>query len=195
MSKVNKISNLEDLKGGYYGIIECKGTFGPRELYCTEIADPNDSEPWECAEWSLVDENHGEAVLIARCDGYNGIEWLVDDEKLLSFFNGDEEALEAVKEAVTPFDITGELIAAAKESTFEEVESDYEGECNIWVNRYYLAGTCNAPVDGMLGEDNGGAETFDGADEAQSRIDMMNGETYYLSHGEYARPNYKIVKA
>lgn len=195
MSKVNKISNLEDLKGGYYGIIECKGTFGPRELYCTEIADPNDSDPWECAEWSLVDENRGEAVLIARCDGYNGIEWIVDDEKLLSFFNGDEEALETLHDTVTPFDISGVLIAAAREAQTEDADEDYEGECKIWATRYYLDGTCNAPVDGFVSDDAGDAVVYDTYSEAQDAIDDLDAGKYILSHGEYERPSYKIVKA
>ena len=190
----NKIANLEDIKGGYYGTIEGKGKFAAYDLYVAEIADPSEDEPWECAEWCLVNSAKTEVITIARCDGYNGIDWVIDDE-LLALLDGDEEALETLQDTVTPFDITGELIAAAREAQTEDADEDYEGECKIWATKYYLDGTCNAPVDGFMSDDDGDAIVYDTYSEAQDAIDELDAGTYILSHGEYERPSYKIVKA
>ena len=37
-------------------------------------------------------------------------------------------------------------------------------------------------------------ETFTSRAEAQSVVDTLNSGTYYLAHGEYARPEYTVRK-
>lgn len=190
--ETTQITTIEDLKGGYFGNVYHKGTFGGHDLYVAEIADPYDNETgWECSEWHLVKDN--QAVSIANCDGYNGIDWRVDDDDLLDLL-GDDDIIDAAKEAVVPYSLTGALIAAAREAELEDAPDDYDGDVAIWVTRCYSASTLGAPTDGFLTDEDNDAMIFSNASEAQVHIDEMESGAYVLSHGEMCRPSYRIVK-
>lgn len=80
----------------------------------------------------------------------------------------------------------------------EEVDEDYGGECAVWVQPHYYAGTCNAPRPDYMRDDEGEYRVFASREEAQSTLDAMDaavGDLYRLGHGEYAPPEYKIVEA
>jgi len=191
----------ESLKGGYYGNVTFVDCYAGLSLYCAEIADPDDNEcGWECAEWSLVDDDLN-VTLIARCDGYSGVEWETDEEELLELL-GDQEIVDAVLDAVTPYDITGELIAEAKAATLDDVDDDESEPCNIWIEYCYYQGTCNAPNADFLRDDTNvsgdvghSVTEFDNSEAAQAWIDEREDGTYCLSHGEAGVPSYRIVKA
>jgi hypothetical protein len=44
-------------------------------------------------------------------------------------------------------------------------------------------------------DDKGAPLEFEALQAARAWIERINGETYYLAHGEYARPSYKVVAA
>lgn len=213
----------EELKGGYYGTVECHGRVGESDLllYEINIADPDEDETgWECAEWYLVDDD-GKNTLIARCDGYTGVGWEINDEELQSLLGYNDEDWEDEEEAqfralVTSYQITGELIAAAKEATLEDAEEGDE-EVSIWREVNYYAGTCAAPTDGFINYcDLEPCESqeqdlydlckdlYDDRDysaavmtyaQAAAIVNSLDSVTYTLSHGEAGRPNYRIVTA
>lgn len=199
---ITTITSIDDIKGGYYGTVTYETTIGDYDLYVAEIADPydNDDAGWECGDWWLVNGEITQAMHIAHCDGYNGVEWQADDAALLAIMDGDADLLEELQEAVTPYEITGELIAAAQAATLEEVAEDYVGEVAIWSTPEYYAGTCNAPTADYVRDGDGYPHndimTFASAAEAQAYIDdtLIGDEPYCLSHGEAARPGYQIVK-
>ena len=212
--EIDRYQDLEEeLTGEYYGSAELKDSFGNYLLYCAEIADPDEGEcGWECAEWSLVSNDDYQTVtLIARCDGYSGIEWILDDDGLLALL-GDNELVEQVNNAVRPYTITGELIAAAKEATLDDVDN-CDDDVSIWCDVCYYGGTCNAPVSHLLNNadareatdsktarnhlnDNDADDVWVGAqDEAQLILNELDSGTYTLSNGEAGRPSYRIVKA
>ena len=92
------------------------------------------------------------------------------------------------------FDLTGDLLAEAALSIQEEANEDYIGECKIWIEYCYSAGTFNHPNDGYCQEDYEDM-IFDSCAAAK---DYINGQTdgiYYLSHGEMGAPVYIIMQA
>jgi len=183
----------ESLKGGYYGNVTLQNRYGDYLLYCAEIADPDDNEcGWEGAEWSLVSDDL-EVTLIARCNGYDGVEWEEDEEELLERL-GDQETVDRVMEAVIPYTITGELIAEAKVATLEDADEDADEPCNIWIEYCYYQGTCNAPTADFLRDDTHDSGNvghsmieFDSTEAAQKWIDENES-------GEAGAPSYRIVK-
>jgi|LSQX01.1.fsa_nt_gb hypothetical protein len=79
-----------------------------------------------------------------------------------------------------------------------EVGGDYDGECAIWVRPHYYAGLRNVPRPDYLRNDDGERIVLGSRTEALaylSIVDAVEGGHYYLSHGEYAPPAYKIVAA
>lgn len=190
--ETTKITTIDDLKAGFFGNVYHKGTFSGYDLYVTEIADPYDNETgWECGAWHLVKDN--QSVYIASCDGYNGIDWQVNDDDLLELL-GNDDIVDEVKDAVKPYTITGHLIAAAREAILEDAADDYDGGVAVWVTRCYSAGTLGAPSDGFLTDDGNDIITFSSAAEAQAYIDELESDPYVLSHGEMDHPSYRIVK-
>jgi len=198
----------EGLKQGFFGTVELKQIVGKTQirLYETNIADPDDNEcGWECAEWYLVDDD-GAETLVARCDGYTGVEKEIDDDDLRELLGHtveqwedelEETSRECFWEKVTSYNITGELIAAAKAAALEEAAENYKGEVAIWVTPNYYAGTLNAPTADYLREGDGYAyndiKTFDSYADAQKHLNNDDGP-YVCAHGEAGRPNYRIVK-
>ena len=79
-----------------------------------------------------------------------------------------------------------------------EVDDDYDGECAIWVRPHYYAGVRNVPRPDYLRRDDGEYRVFGSRLEALAYLgilDTIEDGRYYLSHGEYAPPAYKIVAA
>jgi len=195
---MKKAETTMDLTAEYYGSTTYQKDIGKYELYCSEIADPYDNETgWECAEWHLVAQGGtaDDAILIARCNGYEGVEWQLDDEQLLAMLGGDDDLLDELRDSVTPYNITGDLIAAARAATKEDADEHYDGECQVWIEYNYYAGTINGPNDGIACDDDDTELTFGSYAEAQAWIDQHEAGTYYLAHGEAGRPSYRIVKA
>jgi hypothetical protein len=80
----------------------------------------------------------------------------------------------------------------------------------IYVNFFYYSNTCNVPLDGPLREENttnyGRILTFETIEAAKTHLKDMGVTysyspqkmgyegTYYLQHGEYSSPVYKIRK-
>ena len=75
--------------------------------------------------------------------------------------------------------------------TPDDVDEDAT-DVRIWVRRFFYETTLGAPIDGYLVDENHDAMIFDTVANAQVWIDEADSETYYLSHGEYARPEYTI---
>lgn len=187
-----QITTIDDIKNGYFGNVYHKGTFGGYDLYVAEIADPYDNETgWECGDWHLVKDN--QAIYIANCNGYDGIDWQVNDDDLLELLS-DEDIVDEVKEAVEPYNITGDLIAAAREAQLDDAAADYDDDVAVWVTRCYSAGTLGVQTDGFLVDDDHDIMVFPNAAEAQAHIDELESGTYVLSHGEMDRPSYRIVR-
>lgn len=187
-------SNKDDLKNGYYGHIYEQGEFGKYTLLEIELAEPGE-DGWECADWYLADESAESAVQIAKCDGYTGVEWLIDDEDLSQILTEDQ--VEDLKDSVTPFRITGDLMAEAQDANNDYIDDDdnYNGPCMIWVEYCYSSGTLGAPSDKFLQDDRCDDIWFESVEEAKTWIDEAESETYYLAHGEMGRPTYRIVRA
>jgi hypothetical protein len=79
-----------------------------------------------------------------------------------------------------------------------EVGGDYDGECAIWVRPHYYAGIRNVPRPDYLRNDDGEYRVFGSPTEAAVYlciVDAVEGGHYFLAHGEYAPPEYKIVAA
>jgi hypothetical protein len=75
------------------------------------------------------------------------------------------------------------------------VEEDYQAAVKIWIDHHYYAGTCNAPTDGWMRDNDGDAFIFASYAEAREHIDKLEGGMYHLAHGEHARPDYTICEA
>ena len=56
----------------------------------------------------------------------------------------------------------------------------------------YYSGTCNAPREGYVREEDDSIITFDTLEAAQEWIDDEEMGTYYLAHGEAGRPDFAI---
>lgn len=76
-----------------------------------------------------------------------------------------------------------------------EAPADHPGECRIWVEPKYYAGTLGAPTPGFLRDGRGDITLFDTRAEAEAWVASQNEGRYYLAHGEYARPEYTIATA
>lgn len=59
----------------------------------------------------------------------------------------------------------------------------------------FYANTLNPPTDCYLTGDDGGILEFATEGEAQAHIDELGSGIYIMEHGEYSRPDYKIVDA
>jgi len=186
--KINKVVN--ELKGGFYGIAEIVDNFENETYYLihTEIADP--TEDWECAEYYLLKRDLSESYYLAHCDGYNGVKMQLGQSDIDNLL-GDNN----VNEYLSPFEITGDLLAEAMLSIQEEADEDYEGECKIWAEYCYSTTTLNRPTDGFLTGEDYEDLIFGTYQDALDWINDNTTETYYLSHGEMGAPSYKIFKA
>ena len=147
-------------------------------------------EEWECAEYYLINKHTGEAYDVAMDNGEGIIDWQMQEGEIAALIwdidLGDYIESEPLQE---------DWITEAKRARIMEVDDDYEGECRIWVDYCYSAGTINAPKDDFLLDDDGDIMIFDSYDDAAEWIDDNTGGTYYLHHGEMGRPTYKIVEA
>ena len=181
---------INNLKGGFYGTAEIVDDFQNETYYLvrTEIADP--TEDWECAEYHLLRKDLSESHYLAHCDGYNGYDLQMTSEEIEKL-TGEEE----IEEYIRSYDITGDLLAAAKLNTLTEADEDYEGECKVWVEYCYSSSMLNHPNDGFARDEYGEEIVFENYDAAQEWIDETNSETYYLSHGEMGSPSYTIMEA
>lgn len=79
---------------------------------------------------------------------------------------------------------------------------DCDSPCRVWITYNYYEGTSGAPMDGYATEqdhssrDFGQVLEFDSAAEARAWIAENDTDgVYSLAHGEYARPEYTVVKA
>jgi hypothetical protein len=125
------------------------------------------------------------------CDGYDGVDWQIGEDNLFDLLG--EDNFELLNESVTSYNLTGDLMAAAREADMEDAEDNYNGECNIWVSYCYSDGTLGRPTDGFETDEDGNIMVFNGASEAQEYIDELESGIYYLSHGEMGCPIYRIV--
>ena len=63
----------------------------------------------------------------------------------------------------------------------------------IWKVNHFYRGTINSPRDGWVKDGADRPLFFESADEAIDKAHEMSGTgTYYLDHGEYARPEYRV---
>lgn len=182
---------IEDLKNGFYGTAEIVDGFehGNYYLVRTEIADP--TEDWECAEYHLLKKDLSESHYLAQCDGYNGTKLQMSQDKIDELLGDDND----IDEYLDSYEITGDLLAEARLNASTEADEDYDGECKIWVEYCYSAGTLNHPTDGYVKGDDYEDMVFDNYEAAQNWIDDNTSDTYYLSHGEMGAPSYKIMEA
>jgi hypothetical protein len=180
---------INNLRGGFYGTAEIVD-FENENYYLvrTEIADP--AEDWECAEYHLLKKDLSESHYLAHCDGYNGYDLKMTSSEIEKLI-GEEE----IEEYIKPYNLTGDLLAAAKLNTLTEADEDYEGKCKVWVEYCYSSSTLNHPNDGFACDDNRDEIIFENYDAAQEWIDEMNSGPYYLSHGEMGSPDYIIIEA
>lgn len=188
----------ESLRHGYYGITISHGTVGMTQvcLYETNIADP--CEEWECAEWYLVDDQC-KYTLVANCDGYSGVGEEIDDDVLRELLGYSEEEWEDEEhdqfwQRIESYTITGKLLAEAKAATLEDAHVSDECECVIWRDPNYYEGTLGAKFADFLRDDDNEVIVFGSYSEAKAFLDDIASNLYVLDHGEYARPDYRIVK-
>jgi len=181
---------IDDLKGGFYGTAEIIDNFENDNYYLirTEIADP--SEDWECAEYHLLKKDLSESHYLAHCNGYDGYDIKMSDEEIAEL-TGEED----IEEYIESYEITGDLLAEAIKSMQEEADQNYDGECKVWIEYCYSAGTLNTPNDGFVRDENGEEITFENYEAAKNWIEENEDENYYLSHGEMGRPSYTIMQA
>ena len=186
--QIDKVIN--ELKSGFYGTAEIID-FDNANYYLvrTEIADP--AENWECAEYHLLKKDLSKSHYLAHCDGYNGVKLQMTQEEIDTLLGEDND----LDEYIDSYDITGDLLAEARLNASTEATDDYEGECKIWVEHCYSAGTLGKPTDGYVQDDNYEDMIFDSYQDAQDWIDDNTAETYYLSHGEMGSPSYSIMEA
>jgi len=193
------------LKQGFYGNVEFHELVGENQLrlYETNIADPDDNEcGWECAEWYIVDDD-GAETLVARCDGYQGVEKIISDEELRELLgyteaqwadDWAETGRDCFWEKVSSYTITGDLIAAAKSETLKDADEDYDGEVAVWSTPNYYGGTINAPTADYERDGDNDIRIWDNYQAAQDWLDEDDGP-YMCAHGEAGRPSYRIVEA
>uniref|UniRef100_A0A6M3XRG8 Uncharacterized protein n=1 Tax=viral metagenome TaxID=1070528 RepID=A0A6M3XRG8_9ZZZZ len=184
---------VNDLKGGFYGTAEIVDDFENDNYYLvrTEIADPNENENWECAEYHLLKKDLSESHYIANCNGYDGVQLQMSQDDIDTLLGEDND----LDEYLTNYNITGDLLAEAKLNASTEATDDYIGECKIWVEYCYSSGTLNKPSDSFVVDDNYEEIIFDNYQDAEGWIDNNIAETYYLSHGEMGAPSYTIMEA
>ena len=175
-TQIQKTESHESLLGGFYGYVNAVHETESGELVEIHIADA--SEDWECAEWYL------DQKLIARCDGYNGVEW-----------EGDFKPTEELDEIVTSYELSGlnDDAKAALQIEAEEGDEDvkievtseyYESHDSAWKNRPLI----------LTESESDEIKVFETFEDAQDWINSEESETYHLSHGEAGRPSYRIVK-
>ena len=182
---------VDDLKNGFYGTAEIVDNFDHENYYLvrTEIADP--TEDWECAEYHLLKKDLSESHYLAHCNGYNGVDLQMSQDDIDTLLGEDND----LDEYLDNYEITGDLLAEAMLNDSTEATDDFEGECKIWVEYCYSAGTLNKPNDGYVRDDNYDEIIFGSYKDAQDWIDANTADTYYLSHGEMGAPAYKIMQA
>lgn len=69
-----------------------------------------------------------------------------------------------------------------------------DNDVRIWRTPYYYVGTYNAPCAHFARDGDYDQLVFNTFEDAQRWIDDNDGQIYYLSNGEYARPDFKIVQ-
>ena len=104
--------------------------------------------------------------------------------ELLKYWNYDLP--NTYEDTLVSFGIAPEITAAATEDA---------GPFRVWITKNYHASTCNAPRDSWA-KDEGDNDplTFETYPEAAAWVGENEPTgTYYLSHGEYARPEFTIT--
>jgi hypothetical protein len=72
-----------------------------------------------------------------------------------------------------------------------EASGDEDGPFYILVTRYWYG---PREISRFVSDDRGEPSTFDAFKDAYAWIKRANRDVWHLSHGEYARPAYKVVK-
>jgi len=89
-------------------------------------------------------------------------------------------------------------------STLVEAAEDHAGPCRIWVSYNYYNGTCGAPTDGYLRDDDGEIVEYEtGAEAWKAKADRDDAPSEYdgilarnvLSHGQAGSDTWTVVQA
>ena len=191
--EIKRIDLSEKLSQDYYAgkssvILNLPQCF----LIRTEVADTYDGI--EFAIFYLVSSSTLHAVEIARCDS-GGVVWSLPLDDIIQMYDLNNENIEEIEYEISCYQESGKLLSEAILAEQEEADENYQGKCKIWVKYHYYYGTWNAPVDGYLTDDDGEIIEFESYKKAQEYIENQSSDTiYYLKHGEYAKPEYIILK-
>jgi len=194
MTEKENTKKYDDLTSGFYGHVNqtIKTTTGAT-LIELHLAEWGEEAPWECADW-YFDDGTDEPVHVANCNGHEGVGW--QD----AYHDLPEGTREELNELVSPYELTG-LYLEARIAGLEEADPGNPGggEFVIIETANYFNSDVNAAWNNrpkVLTEDEpGGNElVFDTYQKAKDYLDNHESGTYYLSHGEAGRPDYKIMK-
>ena len=150
----------------------------------------SDDENWEEGDWFV--EGNGVFEHVARCNGYDGADWL---SGLYNIAGDNQELEDEIKELVDSYELSG-LAYEARDAALEDAE-ETDADVKIVVTHNYFLNDVNAAFKNapkVIENENGVEMTFDTYADANEYIDKIESETYYLSHGEAGRPSYRIVK-
>ncbi len=119
-----------------------------------------------------------------------------DDNATTEWANADDASSGDDEDAVAA------LRCAARVRAGAAMPAGYDGPCRIWREPQYYEGTCNAPAEGWLLDDDGRPREYDSVTEAQAaRAAYYEPSTAYegvrdcnvLSHGQYAADKLTVV--
>ena len=193
MKKVKKIDLASQLNQGYYaGESEIILYFPHYLLVRTEVVDILNKI--EFAIFYLVSSSLS-AVEIARGNSSSGIVWSISQDEIRKIFGLTANDIYIIECEINCYQESGELLSETILEEQKEADENYKGRCKIWVKYHYYDGTWNTPKDGYLTDDNGEVLEFESYKKAQEYVeDRCNVNVYYLKHGEYAKPEYIILK-
>mgnify|MGYP005867566687 CR=1 FL=1 len=192
---MKKIDLTKDLSQGYYPG-KSKVIFKSTDFFIvrTEVADSYNK--LEFAIFYIISLDTLNAVEIAQCDTYSGVVWSLPLTDLMKIYDLDNDIVEVIEYEIARYHESGNLLSQAILSEQEVADDNYQGKCKVWVKYHYYDGTWNAPKDGYLADDDGDVIEFESYKKAQEYIKNQSSDNvYYLKHGEYAKPEYIIIKS
>jgi len=181
------MENYDHLLQGHYGHVNQVIEHEKAKLVETHLAEWDSDGGWECAEWTLIID--GKETIIARCDGYSGVEFLDNISE------HGEDLEEWIEETVKPYTLS-DLQLEARDNMMEDAEED-DKDVRILATHDYVCSDINADSKNrptLINDDDGTERTWPTYADAQAWIDEQEEKTYYLDHGEMGRPSYRIVK-
>ena len=192
--EIKQIDLTKDLSQGYYPG-KNKVIFKSPEFIVAQVEVADTLNKMEFAIFYIISLDTLSAVEIARCDSSSGVVWSLPFNEIMKMYDLNNDIIKEIEFEIARYHENGKFLSEAILAEQEEADDNYQGKCKIWVKYHYYDGTWNAPLDGYLTDNDGEVIEFESYKKAQEYIKNQSSDNvYYLKHGEYAKPEYIILK-